>query len=173
MARTSSLIFVDSSIPFAHFRDDETFAHAEKIILDANRNGIEQITDILKQRYGVQELYIIAQGNRGSLKLGSSYLTIFDLDRYAWSLQAWGESLVPNAAIYLCGIEACGTEAGETEACGIEAGELDKAFMQRLSLLTGAKIITFPSPTDYWTLAQSAEFLSATVPVKSLQSFAI
>lgn len=130
MARITSLVFVDSTI------SDQQIVNqiinqiippeADMIVLDASRDGIEQMTEVLADRSGIQSLCIVSQGSVSSLKLGSGYLTMFNLDCYGWQLQGWGEAFASDASIVLC---------------GCAAGEQDKLFLQRLSLLTGAVAI--------------------------------
>lgn len=133
-----SLIFIDSAINDAQILSTIPLPEAEAIILDSRRDGLEQITEVLAERQGICNLYIVSQGSANSLQLGSSYLTRFNLDRYGWHLQAWGEALAPNAYITLYACTAL--------------GEHDKTLVQRLSLLTGAEVSVSGYITDSWML---------------------
>jgi hypothetical protein len=129
-----SLIFIDSALNNEQFLSTISLPAAETIVLDANRDGLEQITEVLAGRQGIGNLYIVSQGCASSLQLGSSYLTRFNLDRYGWHLQAWGEALVPNAHITLYACTAF--------------GEHDQTLVQRLSLLTSAQVSLAGYMTD-------------------------
>jgi hypothetical protein len=133
-----SLIFIDSAINNEQILSTIPLPEAEAFILDSHRDGLEQITEILAGRQGVRNLYIVSQGSASSLQLGASYLTRFNLDRYGWHLQAWGEALAPNATITLYGCTAL--------------GEHDKTLVQRLSLLTGAQVSVSGYVADSWLL---------------------
>lgn len=133
-----SLVFIDSAISDAQILSTVPLPEAETIILDANRDGLEQITEVLAERKEICNLCIISQGSASSLQLGASYLTRFNLDRYGWQLQAWGEALAPDACIMLYACTAL--------------GEPDKILVQRLSLLTGARVSLSGYVTDRWML---------------------
>jgi hypothetical protein len=133
-----SLVFIDSAINHEQILSTIPLPKAEVILLDANRDGLEQITEVLAGRQGIQNLYIVSQGSASSLQLGSGYLTRFNLDRYGWQLQAWGEALASNANITLYGCTAF--------------GEQDKTLAQQLCWLTGAKVTLLGHVIDSWVL---------------------
>ncbi len=105
-------------------------AKPELLNLTAEQDGILQITAALSQRSGLSSLHLVSSGEAGSLQLGATQLTLFNLDRYGWELQQWGESLAAEAEIVL------------HEGWPIEglASQFSGAFLSRLHLLTGAKI---------------------------------
>jgi hypothetical protein len=102
---------------------------AEVQILAAERDGVEQVTEILRMRE-VHTLHIVATNSAKSLQLGSTQLTLFNLDCYGWQLQQWGEALASDATIYLY---SCNDAANTA---------LSAPFLHRLCLLTGANIMT-------------------------------
>ncbi|NJO79451.1 MAG: DUF4347 domain-containing protein [Cyanobacteria bacterium RM1_2_2] len=133
-----SLVFIDSAINDAQILSTIPLPEAEVILLDADRDGLEQITEVLAGRQGIQNLYIVSQGSANSFQLGSGYLTRFNLERYGWQLQAWGEAFAPNANMTLYGCTAL--------------GEQDKNFAQQLCWLTGAKVTLLGHMSDSWML---------------------
>jgi large repetitive protein len=46
----------------------------EVIILDPNRDGVEQIAEVLKGRKDVTAIHILSHGNAGQLRLGNATL---------------------------------------------------------------------------------------------------
>ncbi|MFM7423835.1 MAG: DUF4347 domain-containing protein [Elainella sp.] len=131
MARSNSdLVFIDAT---AHDLQLTAYVapEAEVMILTAEQDGIEQITTALTGRSGLQILHIVSFSGSGSLQLGSTQLTLFNLDQYGWQLQQWGESLVPGAEIVFYDF------VGSAEAV---TSQFSAPFLSRLRLLTGANI---------------------------------
>lgn len=160
MASPTSLVFVDSTINPDQLLRNGVLAESELIVLNVEQDGVEQITAALADRRGIQSLHIVSQGSASSLKLGSGYLTIFSLESYGWHLQVWGESLALNADILLYGSDTA-------------TSEQDKVFMQRLSLLTGAKIAASCYSTGRVILGTDRPIKASGSRVKPLTSFAI
>lgn len=132
---------------------------AEWIVLDAEQDGIEQITAVLANRSGIQSLHIVLPAGLSNLKLGSADLTLFNLDRYGWQLQQWGEALGPNGNISLYG---CHDQTGSRGA----VVHLSSPLLTRLRLLTGANIAAF---TDFSTIPT----LTHPPVTKSFRRFAV
>jgi hypothetical protein len=98
------------------------------MVLDSDRNSIEQITESLQSYRGIVALYLISQTDGQNLFPGSTCLHQFSLDAYGWQLQQWAESLSNHAKIFLYGCELVDKNQHQT-------------FVQHLSLLTGATVI--------------------------------
>lgn len=133
MARSSSLnlVFVDATVSALQMGVGNVVPQAEVLTLTADQDGIEQITAALAARSGIQSLHILSLGGPGSLQLGATQLTLFNLDRYGWQLQQWGESLIPGAEIVFHDL------ASTSDAL---TSQFSAPFLNRLRLLTGAKI---------------------------------
>jgi hypothetical protein len=133
MARSSSLnlVFVDATINALQIGTGNVVPQAEVLTLTADQDGIEQITAALAARSHIQSLHILSLGGSGSLQLGATQLTLFNLDRYGWQLQQWGESLIPGAEIVFHDL------ASTSDA---STSQFSAPFLNRLHLLTGAKI---------------------------------
>ncbi|MBN3925282.1 Calx-beta domain-containing protein [Nostoc sp. NMS4] len=101
---------------------------SEVIILDANKDGLAQITEFLAKRESnsVQSIHIVSHGSTGSLQLGSSSLNLSNLDSYKNQLQKWRSALTDKADILLYG-------------CDVASGEGAK-FVQQISQITGADV---------------------------------
>jgi subtilisin family serine protease len=104
----------------------------EVVVLDRNRDAIDQITDILGDRSNIDSIHIVSHGAPGSLQLGDGSLCLDDIECDRNSLQQWfsqrTDSLAknrPNILLY---------------GCSVAAGETGKAFVKRLSELTGARV---------------------------------
>ncbi|MEH2165259.1 MAG: Calx-beta domain-containing protein [Nostoc sp.] len=101
---------------------------SEVVILDANRDGLAQITEFLAKRESnsVQSIHIVSHGSVGSLQLGSINFNLSNLDSYKNQLQKWTSALTDKADILLYG-------------CDVASGEGTK-FVQQISRITGADV---------------------------------
>ncbi|MDZ7965331.1 MAG: Calx-beta domain-containing protein [Nostoc sp. DedSLP03] len=101
---------------------------SEVVILDANRDGLAQITEFLAKRESnsVQSIHIVSHGSVGSLQLGSINFSLSNLDSYKNQLQKWASALTDKADILLYG-------------CDVASGEGTK-FVQQISQITGADV---------------------------------
>ncbi len=126
LENNSDILVVDSSID--NYQSlISGIDHAEIILLDSSRNGIEQITKALTSYSEVDSIQIISHGQVGSLQLGSANLNVDNLDSYGEDLAAWSESLTVNGDIILFG-------------CNVGTGSIGLDFINELSQMTGADI---------------------------------
>ena len=94
---------------------------AAVLMLDPNRDGVEQITQALAD-HASTSLYILCHGTPGTLYLGKTPLSLANLDRYTYHLQEWG---VTEILFY---------------SCNVAAGDAGAEFIERLYQLTKANI---------------------------------
>lgn len=91
---------------------------AEVLILDPNRDGVEQITQTLQERTNPSGLHLVAHGTPGGLQLGSIQLSLDTLESYVNQLQSWSNS-ISGASLLLYG-------------CRVTLGERGRRFLQLL-----------------------------------------
>ncbi len=70
----------------------------EVIVLDANSDGIAQISAALEGRTGIEAIHILSHGNDGTAILGNAVLSNATIDGYASQIASWGEALVAKLA---------------------------------------------------------------------------
>ena len=122
------LVFIDPRVEAYQSLAAGVLPDTEVIILGADQDGVEQISQVLRTRTGnVNSLHIVSHGAPGCVYLGSTELSQQSLNRYAEQLMDWAEALTTDAQVLLYGCEVARTDAG-------------KAFVQRLSELTGANM---------------------------------
>ncbi|MBD2461531.1 DUF4347 domain-containing protein [Oscillatoria sp. FACHB-1407] len=119
-APTSVLVVIDSRITDA--ATSELLPGAIAVQLDAQQDGVEQITHALQQHPEVTSLHIMAHGTPGTLFLGNTQLSLKTLEQYSWDLQSWSAS-----SILFYG-------------CSIAVGDAGAEFVEKLHMLTGATI---------------------------------
>jgi glucose/arabinose dehydrogenase len=124
----SNLIFIDANITdYLNLIPENN--HEEIIILDRNRDGIEQITDVLANQKNstIDSIQIISHGDRGKLQLGNAILTTANLSSYQKHLVNWQSALSQNADLLFYGCNLAGDESGVN-------------FVQKFSQMTNADI---------------------------------
>ena len=121
----SEIIFIDAGVNNYQLIPSNT--ETEIVILDSNRNGVEQITQSLSNSNNLDSIHIISQGREGAIALGTTELNLNSLQSYQNSLQSWSNALNSDADILLYG-------------CNVAAGTTGTAFIDRLSQLTTADI---------------------------------
>ena len=122
----SAILFVDPTVPDYESLLQGLDANIKLNILDANQDGISQITKALGS--GVFDtVYLVSHGTPGEVKLGTSQLNADTIPTYSSLLAQWSNHLTPGADILLYG-------------CNVAAGEVGRNFVRELHQATGADI---------------------------------
>ncbi|NTU74280.1 DUF4347 domain-containing protein, partial [Candidatus Roizmanbacteria bacterium] len=120
-------VFIDSRVNDKELLISQFTSGTEYQVLDANRDGIEQIVTALSGQSGYDSIQIISHGAPGSITIGSIELNISKLDFYAAQLSLIGNALHENGDLLLYG-------------CSVGAGDQGQHFIEALSQMTGADI---------------------------------
>lgn len=122
------LVFVDVAVEDYQTLLADVDPHAEVVLLDAKRDGIEQMAEVLSQRSGVNAIHIVSHGSMGELQLGQATLNLDSMhDRYAEQLGRIGQALTADADILIYG-------------CNFAEGLVGRAAEESLAVLTGADV---------------------------------
>jgi len=80
------------------------------ILLEANRGGIEQISEILAGSVEYDAVHLVSHGSDGRVQLGNTWLDINNIARYASELENWQSAFGDDAdlLIYGCDLAASG-----------------------------------------------------------------
>lgn len=118
---------------------------AERIVLDATRDGIEQITEILVNRCNIKSLQIMASddGKAGDLTLGLTQLNSHTLGDYLDDLKQWRQALSAKSEILIYD-------------CPVVFESTFQNLLHRLARITGADVgafVTFPDSIPATALA--------------------
>ena len=131
-------------------------------MLDANSDGIQQITDILAASEGQYDaIHILSHGDQGEVNLGNTALTSENLDSYADQLASWSDALTEDADLLFYGCDLAGDEAGEN-------------FVGEISAITGADVAASDDTTGHTSLDGDweLEFVVGEVQATSLTATA-
>ncbi|MEZ2319008.1 MAG: DUF4347 domain-containing protein [Microcoleus sp.] len=91
----------------------------EVVVLDGNRDAIDQITEVLGDRTNIDSIHIVSHGAPGSLQLGKTRLCADNLESYAEKLQQWRSALTPRAEILIYG---CNVASGPDDYLKVRRG---------------------------------------------------
>ncbi len=160
------LVFVDAAVAdaqrlvdallAARRSDSDTPPQIEVIQLDADRDGLTQITEVLAHERDISAIHIISHGDVGSLRLGSAVVDAQALTQNSAALQQWRSSLTADADILLYG-------------CDVAQGAVGDSFIHALAQLTDADVAASTDPTGNaslggnWLLEDRTGHIEATV----------
>ncbi|MCP5417619.1 MAG: DUF4347 domain-containing protein [Chromatiaceae bacterium] len=141
---TTELLFVDSRVPdhaelIEKIRHDHADSALQIYLLDAERDGVAQIGEVLADHRGIEALHILSHGNAGGLQLGSSWLNGGNVEDYSALFEQWSHSLAEEADLLLYG-------------CDLAAGGEGKALVDAIAVLTGADVAASINPTGHAAL---------------------
>ena len=86
----------------------------ESLLLDSQRDGIEQISAALAKHDGLDALHIVSHGTNGRVQLGNGSLDSDNLDGSAGQIAKWGSSLTSEADILFYVCDLANNEDGRT-----------------------------------------------------------
>ena len=127
------LVFVDTGVDdYETLVDDLRASSSESrtldvFLLDANRDGVEQISEILTDYQGVDAIHVVSHGTEGAVQLGDAWLSGETLGDYEHSLAGWSDALSREADLLFYG-------------CDLAAGESGEALVGSIAKLTGADV---------------------------------
>lgn len=82
MQAYQQIVFIDSQVADYQLLASGVLPGIEVIILKSDRDGIEQITEILNQRNNYTSIHIVSHGSPGCLYLGNTQLSLDTLSQY-------------------------------------------------------------------------------------------
>ncbi|MEL6109773.1 MAG: DUF4347 domain-containing protein [Planctomycetota bacterium] len=127
---SETLVFVDSAVP----EIDSILSHlqvhhpsAEVFLLQPDRDGVDQITEVLQHRSHIETIHVISHGRADGVQLGDVRLGSDNLAMYAGQLVSWRDALSGDADILFYGCDLAATGSG-------------KEFLESLAELTDADV---------------------------------
>ncbi|AFZ07458.1 Subtilisin [Oscillatoria nigro-viridis PCC 7112] len=99
----SAIAFIDTQVENYQSLIAGVKPGTEVVVLDGNRDAIDQITQILALRTNIDSIHIVSHGTPGSLQLGNGCLSADNLETYSERLQQWRSALNLGADILIYG----------------------------------------------------------------------
>ncbi len=136
----NELVFIDETVTNSDqlindlLSKDSDTRNFTVFILDSEKNGIDQITEVLQNHQGLDAVHIISHGTQGTLTLGNTQLNSSNLDDYSTTISLWQNSFDEDADFLIYGCEIAGNIAGES-------------LTEQLSVLTGTDVATSVNDT--------------------------
>jgi hypothetical protein len=131
-ASGSAIAFIDTQVENYQSLMAGVKPGTEVVVLDGNKDAIDQITQILRDRTNIDSIHIVSHCAPGSLQLGDGNLSLDDIEGDRDSLQQWFSQRTDSTRKNRPTILLYG--------CSVAAGGTGKAFVKRLSELTGASV---------------------------------
>ncbi|MFK7738047.1 MAG: DUF4347 domain-containing protein, partial [Pirellulaceae bacterium] len=134
------IFFIDESVDnFDELVDDllainDPNRTVEIVILTSDRDGIDQITDVLGGMHDVDAIHIVSHGSAGQVQLGNSVLSNESIAGYAGQLAQWASALDSGADLLFYG---CDLASGDGETLVESIAELTSADVAASDDLTG------------------------------------
>ncbi len=132
---TKPLVVIDPSVPNYQQLVQGVAISAHVHVLDADADGVAQITQLLEQLTDIQTLHVVSHGSAGYIYLGNIKLSLDTLDHYSWELQSWfSHSGYPTSNTLLI------------YGCSVAASLAGTQLISQLHQLTGASIAAATGP---------------------------
>ncbi|MBW2443382.1 MAG: DUF4347 domain-containing protein, partial [Deltaproteobacteria bacterium] len=139
---TREIVFIDPRLPD---RDDlisdlagqaEEGRHFELIVLDVNRDGIDQISEALNGGFQVDAIHFFSHGANGAIQLGGSWFNTESFEANTRKIAGWKQSLKIGADLVFYG-------------CDFASNTEGRALVQRLAALTKADVAASSDKTGH------------------------
>ena len=111
----------------ADLQGENTGRIIEVVVLDADRDGIEQVSEILAVRSDLAAVHFISHGADGQILLGNSSLDSTTLQKNIAAISSWGNALTETGDILFYG-------------CNIAAGNAGQHLLNDIARITGADV---------------------------------
>ncbi len=86
----------------------------EVVLLDGQRDGVEQITEVLGSYDSLDAVHVVSHGTDGAVKLGSGWLSMDNISAYTDDLVQWRDALAGDADLLFYGCDLAATGEGQT-----------------------------------------------------------
>ena len=158
-AAPTNLVFIDPAVDNFASLLQGLKPNSEAVILDSSQDGVTQISNFLANypdKGSIKSVQILSHGSAGSLQLGSSRLSVDNLDQYQSALSQWfspGSGDKPDLLLY---------------GCDVAEGSVGQQFIDKLSQATGADVAASTDLTGSamkggnWVLEKATGAIEAT-----------
>jgi Ca2+-binding RTX toxin-like protein len=150
-----TLVIIDSRVKDYAVLVNQFAAETEYVVLDQDRDGLDQIVEMLAGKEPYESIQIISHGASGSLTLGNSMLNECSLGTYESELAIIGQTLQDGGDLLLYG-------------CNVGAGEGGREFIDMLAVMTGADVAASDDLTSGTTAGGDWELEVTTGAIESV-----
>ncbi len=126
LTNVKRIIFIDSNIQTTSSFNGDLDAASEIFTLDPEIDGVQQISEHLAGRQGVESIHIISHGSEGQINIGNTLLNNENVSFYGDQLTGIGEALSDDGDILLYGCDV--------------ANSTGRDFIASIASVTGADV---------------------------------
>jgi len=142
------LVFVSPDVDDLDTLLSGLHSNIEVHILDGQKDGVEQIIDVLSDRRGIDAIHLIGEGTQAQMHLAESSLSLTSIEgQYAEQFRRIGQSLSANADLLIYG-------------CNFGEGAAGESAVHMLAQLTGADVAASDNRTGH--AEESADWILET-----------
>lgn len=166
MSTKKTIVFIDSRVVDYQALIAQLGADTQWVLLDAERDGVEQMQSVVSGYNDLDSIQVISHGSVGALYLGSTVLSLTNLQSYSTQLESIGASLKSDGDILLYG-------------CNVAQGVGGRMFIDSLAAITNADVAGSEDITGgaavggNWGLEAKTGPVSATSLVESNYPFSL
>ncbi len=126
------LVFVNDNVAdyeqlIADLQGSDDNRIIEVVVIESDRNGIEQVSELLSERSGLTAVHFISHGTDGQINLGNDWLNSTTLQHNSEVIAGWGNALTETGDILFYG-------------CNIAADTDGQSLLDNIAELTGAEV---------------------------------
>ncbi|WP_448681587.1 Ig-like domain-containing protein [Pseudomonas nicosulfuronedens] len=118
------VVFVDGNVQDYKQLTSQLPKGSEVVVLDPSKNGLQQMADYLKGRTDLDAIHLISHGGEASVQVGSTRLTLDNVDSMKAQLEQIGASLGASGDLLIYGCDV-GKGADGSALLGKLAGYTD------------------------------------------------
>jgi len=161
----AELVFVDSRVENLHqlltalITPQDGDHHIGVHVLDGQRDGVVQISEVLSSYRTVDAVHILSHGTEGSVQLGNMRLRAETLPVYANVIKGWRTALTDRADLLFY-------------ACNLAGGAPGRRLLNAISTLTGTDVAASVNRTGHadlggdWVLEFASGHIDASVVLR-------
>lgn len=148
-AQRHEVVFVDGQVSDADTLVAGLPANTEIVVLDPNKDGLQQMADYLKGREGLDAIHLLSHGADGTVQMGNVWLASNNLGEHRATLESIGAALKADGDLMLYG-------------CKVGQGDKGQTFLDQLASITGADVAASVDDTGAaalggnWSLERSS-----------------
>ncbi len=120
LEQRQELVFIDTDVENYQellndiLAQDSEGRNIEVIVLDNERDGIEQISEALANYQNLDAVHLISHGSDGNIDIGNTLLDANTLNQNLAEISAWGDAFTEEGDFLIYGCNLAATEDGQS-----------------------------------------------------------
>ena len=156
----AQLVFIDCQVPDRPGLMGGLAADTRAYLLDAERDALKQIADVLARHGAVEAVHIVIHGSPGELHFASGTVSRASLTRATAVLERIGAALAPAGDLLLW-------------ACEVGRGRKGEIFLDALAVATGVNVVAATHPVGSLAHGGSWDLDAAVGPATTRAPFTV